>query len=54
MVVLSDTGDTVFGGAAGDQAFAFSSQVHGDPFTPVLKAYEGERVQLRELLQRWL
>ncbi len=31
----------------GDPAFVFSSEVHGDPFTPVLKAYEGERVQIR-------
>jgi hypothetical protein len=31
----------------GDPAFAFSSAVHGDPFTPVLNAYEGERVQIR-------
>lgn len=31
----------------GDNAFVFSSEVHGDPFTPVLKAYEGERVQIR-------
>lgn len=31
----------------GDTANVFSSTVHGDPFTPVLRAYEGERVQMR-------
>lgn len=46
---LSADGDpsTLYTDNRGDQAFAFSSSVHGDPFTPVLKAYEGERVQLR-------
>ncbi len=34
-------------GAAGDLANAFSSKVHGDPFTPLLKVYEGDRVQVR-------
>ena len=32
---------------AGDMAFAFSSDVHGDPATPLLRAYNGDRVQLR-------
>ena len=46
---LAESGDPtrIYADKRGDQAFAFSSQVHGDPFTPVLKAYEGERVQLR-------
>ncbi|RZS54551.1 copper oxidase [Sphaerotilus mobilis] len=30
-----------------DPAYVFSSRVHGDPYTPVLRAYEGERVQLK-------
>lgn len=32
---------------AGDMAFAFSSLVHGDPYTHLLEAYDGEHVQLR-------
>lgn len=46
---LSASGDksTLFADKRGDNAFIFSSEVHGDPFTPVLKAYEGERVQIR-------
>jgi hypothetical protein len=34
-------------GQAGDLAYAFSSQVHNDPFTPVLTAYEGDRTMIR-------
>jgi hypothetical protein len=34
-------------GEAGDVANAFSSVVHGDPHTPILKVYEGDRVQVR-------
>ncbi len=34
-------------GAQGDMANVFSSQVHGDPATPILKVYEGDRVQVR-------
>lgn len=34
-------------GAQGDMANVFSSNVHGDPFTPVLAALETERVQVR-------
>jgi hypothetical protein len=34
-------------GAAGDMANVFSSNMHGDPATPILKVYEGDRVQLR-------
>jgi hypothetical protein len=36
-------------GTAGDLAYAFNSDVHGDPFTPLLRAYPGDRVQLRIL-----
>ncbi len=36
-------------GDAGDLAHVFDSKVHGDPFTPLLKAYEGDRVQVRLL-----
>jgi hypothetical protein len=36
-------------GNAGDLAFAFSSAVHGDPFTPIMKAYPGDSVQFRLL-----
>lgn len=36
-------------GQAGNLAFAFSSVVHGDPFTPLLKAYPGDRIQIRLL-----
>ena len=40
---------TVLGGAtcAGNMAYVFSSLVHGDPATPLLRAYNGDRVQLR-------
>jgi hypothetical protein len=34
-------------GQAGDLAYAFSSQVHNDPFTPLLTAYEGDRTMIR-------
>jgi hypothetical protein len=34
-------------GQAGDLAYVFSSQVHNDPFTPVLTAYEGDRTMIR-------
>jgi manganese oxidase len=34
-------------GPAGDMANVFSSSVHGDPATPLLKVYEGDRVQVR-------
>lgn len=34
-------------GAAGDLAYAFSSRVHNDPFTPLLTAYEGDRTIVR-------
>jgi hypothetical protein len=34
-------------GPAGDMANVFSSTVHGDPFTPILYAFENERVQVR-------
>ena len=34
-------------GPAGDMANVFSSAVHGDPFTPILYAFENERVQVR-------
>ncbi len=34
-------------GAAGDMAFVFSSAVHGDPATPILGAYPGDRVQVK-------
>jgi hypothetical protein len=36
-------------GQAGNLAFAFSSVVHGDPFTLLLKAYPGDRIQIRLL-----
>jgi manganese oxidase len=32
---------------AGDMAYVFNSDVHGDPATPLLRAYDGDRVQLR-------
>ncbi len=46
---LSANGDTstAYTDQRADPANLFSSTVHGDPFTPVLKAFEGERVQLR-------
>jgi hypothetical protein len=34
-------------GATGDMANVFDSKTHGDPFTPLLRAYEGDRVQIR-------
>jgi hypothetical protein len=34
-------------GPAGDMANVFSSAVHGDPFTPLLYAFENERVNVR-------
>jgi hypothetical protein len=36
-------------GQAGNLAYAFSSVVHGDPFTPILPAYPGDHVQMRLL-----
>lgn len=33
--------------ARGDTSNVFSSSVHGDPFTPVFKAFEGDRVQFK-------
>jgi manganese oxidase len=36
-------------GQPGDPAYAFSSVVHGDPFTPILPAYPGDHVQVRVL-----
>ena len=36
-------------GPAGNMANVFSSAVHGDPFTPLLKAYPGDRLQIRLL-----
>ncbi|MCA1592992.1 MAG: copper oxidase [Acidobacteria bacterium] len=36
-------------GTAGDLAFAFDSHVHGDPATPLLTAYPGDRIQVRAL-----
>ena len=36
-------------GKPGDMAYAFSSAVHGDPFTPILPAYPGDHVQVRVL-----
>lgn len=36
-------------GRAGDMAFAFDSRVHGDPFTEIFRAFEGDRVQFRIL-----
>lgn len=34
-------------GAAGEMHNVFSSSVHGDPFTPLLRAYEGDRTLVR-------
>nr|AYM54206.1 multicopper oxidase [Sorangium cellulosum] len=34
-------------GAAGDMHDVFSSKRHGDPFTPLLRAYEGDRALIR-------
>jgi hypothetical protein len=36
-------------GIQGDLAFAFSSDVHGDPATPLLPSYPNDRVQVRIL-----
>jgi hypothetical protein len=36
-------------GADGNLAYAFSSVIHGDPFTPILPAYPGDHVQVRLL-----
>lgn len=36
-------------GKEGEIAYAFSSDVHGDPFTPILKAYPGDNIQFRLL-----
>jgi hypothetical protein len=36
-------------GPAGNLAYVFSSVVHGDPFTPLLKVYVGDRFQIRLL-----
>lgn len=46
---LSSNGDSsgLYTDARGDTANIFSSKVHGDPFTPVFKAYEGDRVQFK-------
>lgn len=37
-------------GAASDPANIFSSLVHGDPFTPILTGYEGDRVKVRFII----
>jgi hypothetical protein len=39
-----------FAGRPGDPADTFSSHVHGDPATPVLRAYAGDRLRIRLLL----
>lgn len=46
---LSSNGDKsgLYTDARGDTSNVFSSVVHGDPFTPVFKAYEGDRVQFK-------
>jgi hypothetical protein len=36
-------------GYAGDLAFAFSTDVHGDPVTPILPSYPNDKVQVRIL-----
>ena len=36
-------------GKEGDLAYALNSSVHGDPFTPILKAYPGDMIQFRLL-----
>lgn len=33
----------------GDPAYAFSSGVHGDPCTPIMRAYEGDPIRIRLL-----
>lgn len=32
-----------------DPAYAFSSYIHGDPCTPIMKAYEGDPIRIRLL-----
>ncbi|MEP6636572.1 MAG: multicopper oxidase domain-containing protein, partial [Acidobacteriota bacterium] len=46
---FSGSGNTLVqkNGQAGDLAYVFSSQVHNDPFTPLLTAYEGDRTMIR-------
>lgn len=34
-------------GNNGDMAFVFATREHGDPCTPILEAYEGEKIQIR-------
>lgn len=34
-------------GNSGDMAYVFASREHGDPCTPILEAYEGEKIQIR-------
>ncbi len=34
-------------GNDGDMAFVFATREHGDPCTPILEAYEGEKIQIR-------
>ncbi len=36
-------------GRQGDMAYVFDSTVHGDPFTEIFKAYEGDRVVVRAI-----
>ncbi len=36
-------------GEAGDMAYTFDSRVHGDPFTEIFRAFEGDPVQFRVL-----
>ena len=36
-------------GPAGDMAYVFDSKVHGDPFTEIFRAYEGDNVRLKLL-----
>lgn len=38
------------GGKEGDLSYAYSSTVHGDPFTLLLQAYAGDDVQVRTLV----
>ncbi|MEK8052502.1 multicopper oxidase domain-containing protein [Ideonella sp. DXS22W] len=37
----------LYADARGDTSNVFSSEVHGDPFTPIFRAYEGDRAQFR-------
>ncbi|MFN7132013.1 MAG: copper oxidase, partial [Myxococcales bacterium] len=37
-------------GAEGDPAHIFNSNVHGDPFTPLLEAYQRDRVKIRTMV----